>query len=166
MDEKLLNRIISAAYGDGRFIDRLMVRRIIRRDPEAKRVYDSYRSVARKVHHMTGVTCPPELLEKTKKKINIPVVERNQFLRPAAAFAVIFIAAVLAVFSLMNSETNSEYTAAEIRTAEVQTRQSLALVNRILNRTTSTIGNEILPDKVSKPVQKGLNIINNLLIGG
>jgi hypothetical protein len=165
MDEKLLNRIISAAYGDSSMAERLRIRRIVKTDPEAKRVYDSYRNTAKKVYALPEEVCPPEILEKTKKKININVVQRNQFLRPAAAFAVIFIAAVIALFSLLDPK-QPEYTAHEIREADVQARQSLALVNRILNRTTSTIGNEILPEKVSKPVQKGLTIINNLLIGG
>jgi hypothetical protein len=165
MDDKLLNRIISTAYGDSGWKERLKVNKIIRTDPEAIKVFESYRSVAHKIHKLPKVTCPPEIIKAGRRRIRLTAAQRFQLLKPVAAFAIILIAAVIAIFSLMDIK-KPEYTAAEVRTAEMQAKESLALVNRILNRTASTIGNEILPERINKPVQKGLNIINNLLIGG
>jgi hypothetical protein len=163
MNESMLNRIISVAYGDSGFIERYRIRKYINRDPEAKRIYLSYRQAAQQVHKLKE-EFPSDLLEKSRRKGNIKVFSSYQVLRPAAAFAIILIAAVLAVFSLIDRKP--QYSASEVETANIQARESIALVNRILSRTTTSIGNEIISDKVSKPVQKGLNIINNLLIGG
>jgi hypothetical protein len=165
MDEKLLNKIISAAYEDGSMIGKRKIKKIIRTDPEAERIYTSFKEVADKVHDLPERKCPDEVLWRAEEKIDLTEVRRSSFLKPAAAFAVILIAAVVALFSLINKEKQT-YSHQEILAAEVQAKESLALVSRILNKTTSTLGNDILPDKVSKPVKKGLNIINNLFIGG
>jgi hypothetical protein len=165
MDEKLLNRIVSAAYGDCSILEKYRVRKIVRSNPEALKVYKEFRSVAAKVHSLPAEKCPDYVLEKAKEKLQLNEVRRSAIYKPAIAFAVILIAASAALFSLLNKEQTT-YTVQEVETAEIQAKESLALVGRILNRTTDALGNEILPDKVSKPVKKGLTIINNLLIGG
>jgi hypothetical protein len=166
MDEKLLNRIISAAYGDSSLREQIKIRRIIKSDAEAEKIYNSYKRTALNVHKLPDIGTPPYLIENAKKRIGPKTYLSFDMLRPAAGFAVILIAAVIGFFSLLETRQQPAYSEAEIQTAEIQARESIAIVNRILNRTTSAIGNEILPDKVSKPVQKGLDIINNLLIGG
>ena len=165
MDEKILNKIISAAYGDCSFIDKIKIIILTRQNPEAAKIYNDYREVAGRVHSLPVVECPEKILEKTEARIHLTGANRH-FLKPVAAFAVIIIAAVVAMFSMLDKERPQTYTAAEVRTAEIQAKESLLMVSRILNKTTSTLEKEILPDKVSKPVKKGLTIINNLLIGG
>jgi hypothetical protein len=165
MDEKLLNRIIAAAYNDCSLYEKLKTWIEIRNKPDALKLYKIYSNTASTVHGMPELKCPDKVLEKTEDRIHLTGFRSNQFLRPAAAFAVIFIAAVAAMFSVTNKPVEI-YTAAEVETAQVQARQSLEIVSRILNRTTATLGEEIFPEKVSKPVQDGLDIINNLLIGG
>ncbi len=165
MDEKLINRIISAAYGDCSYAERLRVKKILKTNPEAGRLYDSYRRTASKAHSLGKIECPDYVVKNAGEKINRLGRRSVQAFRTAAAFAVIIIAAVVALFTV-NEKHENRYTASEIRTAEIQATESLAYIGNILNKTTASISSEILPDKVSKPIKKGIKIINNLLIGG
>lgn len=165
MDNNLINRIISAAYGDCSFSERRRIMKIIKADPEAKRLYNSYRQTALKAHSLGNVECPDYIVKKAGEKINPVDFRGTSFLRSAGAFAVIIIAVIVALFTLTEKH-EYKYTTAEIRTAEAQATESLAYIGSILNKTTSTLSTEIIPDKVSKPIKKGINIINNLLIGG
>jgi hypothetical protein len=165
MDERLINRIISAAYDDSGLLEKFRIKKILRNNPEAKRLYNYYCEVAERVHKLDKIKCPDEVLEKAEDKISLTGYDRKHILQPAAAFAVILIAAITALFTLLN-RPEPKYTTAEIRTAEIQAKESLAYIGQLLNKTTSAVSNEILPEKVSKPVKKGFNIINNLLIGG
>lgn len=165
MDEKLINRIISAAYDDCGIIEKLRIKKILRQNPEAEKIYKNYRDVAKGVHALPRTECPGYILDRVESNIKQRGITSRSYLKPAAAFTTLVIAAIVAMFSMINN-VEPAYTNAELRVAEVQAKESLSLVSRILNKTTNTIGKEILPDKVSKPVQEGLNIINNLLIGG
>jgi hypothetical protein len=165
MDEKLINRIISAAYDDCGLIEKRRIKRILRQNPEAEKIYKNFRDVAKGVHALPGMECPGYILDRVESNIKHRGITSRSYLKPAAAFTTMVIAAVVAMFSMINNVEPS-YSNAELRAAEVQAKESLSLVSRVLNKTTDTIGKEILPDKVSKPVKEGLNIINNLLIGG
>lgn len=164
MDENLINRIISAAYGDCSIWEKFRIKRIRKKNPEAERIYNSYHRAAVKVHSLKEIKCPDQVLKKAEAEIK-PLNLTAGFLKPAAAFAIIIIAAITAIITIVN-KPEPRYTAAEVRTAEIQAKESLAFVGRLLNKTTTAVSNEILPEKVSKPVKKGFNIINNLLIGG
>ena len=51
----------------------------------------------------------------------------------------------------------------DIELADEQASMALKMVGSILNETKSTVIREILPEKVSKPINKSLTMVKNLI---
>lgn len=166
IDEYILTKIIAAAYKDAGLIDRIKVYFLTKKNADIKRVYNEYRTTAKKIKNIQLEVCPDSIIElikiKTKKE------KRLFILKPVYPFAVtFFIVTILAAILIFKTkEEKTVYTKAEIELAEEQVKNSLAIVNKIFKKTGNLINDDVLPKRVGKPIHKSLTIINDVLTGG
>ncbi|HEX2865426.1 MAG TPA: hypothetical protein VHO03_00215 [Ignavibacteriales bacterium] len=174
MDEKLLNRVISAAYKDATLLERLLIRWKAAWDPEVKRLYQEYKTTARQVHSLFEEACPGSVLSRVEK-LTLPE-ERKQhsflldiygavFSKPvwSAAMVLIMVSALALSIFLRQNKQPVPYSQKEIALANEQASEALKMVGSILNETKSTVINEILPEKVSRPINEGFSTVRNLI---
>lgn len=166
IDEKTFDMIIAAAYKDAGLRDRIKVYFLVNKNPEAKRLYNEYRSTSDKVKRIPLDECPESITES----LNIKTERKNKplILKPAYIFAiaVIIVSTIVAILLNQNNGKEPVYTKAEIEQAEQQVKTSLAIVNRVFKKTEDLIEKDILPKRVARPLNKSLSIINEVLIGG
>ena len=67
---------------------------------------------------------------------------------------------------LKNHQTEAQYSQAEIELANKQARQTLMLVSKIFNSTQETVTEQIIPNRVIKPLNESLGYVNNLFKKG
>ncbi len=175
--EALQNKIISAAYGDASIKTKIEIWRLLRNNEEAKQLYLEYKSTADAVKKLEPEECPHELVRFAEKAADIK--EKNSkglfsdFMmifvsKPIASAAVTGIAILLivaAIFFRSNGYYN-DYSKQELTKAELETKESLLIVSRIFNRTKNTVEDDVLTDRVAKPIQEGINFVNKIISEG
>ena len=176
IDEKLLDKIITVAYGDAGLYDRLIVWVNARRDPEIKKLMDEYRLTASSVHSLDEKKLPEANLKSLYHKIGqggktnpaVPFIYSFNFSKPLVSSAVIgfIIITIVSVLLFYNPAQEQKYTKTEIELAQQQLGESLAIVNKVFKNTEKKIDVEVLSKHVSKPLNKGLIYLNDYLIGG
>jgi hypothetical protein len=166
IDENILDKIISVAYKDASLKDRINVYFLARNDPEVKRLLNEYRETAGNVKKVPLEECPDSVI--TSLKIKTGKEKKSFIIKPAYAFAIIvlFVSALVFVFLNQKKEKEPVYTKAEVAQAEMQVKTSLAIINKVFRKTENLLDDDILPERVGKPVQKSFSIINQVLIGG
>lgn len=169
MKEELLNKIISVAYSDAGIRDRIMVYFLSKKDPQVKAVLDEYRNTAAAVHMIKE--------EKYSAKVIIPENSEEEsgsflldlytvlFSKPVRTFAVSAAIIIIAVSSslLRKPEPQRIYSRQELERADAQARKTLTMVSNILHKTKSTVIEEVLPEKVSKPINDGFSIVKDFI---
>jgi len=167
ISEEYLDKIISVAYGDAGFIDKLKIYFQSKRNPEIKKILNEYRETARQVHSISQ--------EEFKGKVPASKLEISGWLlnyfymffrRPilSTAMALMITAGVTGYF-IINSNNNStdDYTKAELVLAERQAKESFAIVASIMNKTEDKLKNNVFEEKINKPINKTLKIVNTYL---
>jgi len=173
--EELKNKIIAAAYKDASWFDRILVWRLISINEEAKRFFDSYRATANEVAKLTEEDCPEFIVDSVKEKTNAPKTNKQSlisdlytivFARPAVSLAVVLVIISVVTFGVLRNQTvEYEFSQAEVIEADKQAQHALAIVGNIFEQTKTTLEEDVLGNKVAKPLNKGLGIINNLFEG-
>jgi hypothetical protein len=166
IDEDIFNKIISAAYGDAGLIDRLKIYFLIKKNEEAKRIFNDYRITAANVKKIPLEECPDSIIESLK--IKTTRAKNPLIFKPVYVFSItlIIVSTFVAILLFSNKEKERVYTKAEIELAEKQVKESLVIVNRIFKKTEKLIQEEVLPKRIGKPIHKSLTIINDVLTGG
>ncbi len=173
LPEELLEAIIRVAYGDAGFGERIRIRKLAAEDVRVKALLDEYCSTAESVRSIKPDECPSELIDGLKETNKIRRSSKPSlfvdfytavFVKPAATAAVITIL-MLAVIVSLNIRRNNDYgiyNKAEVETADLQAKYALSIVNKVFKSTTNSLANEILMDKVSKPINEGIKTVNKL----
>ena len=76
---------------------------------------------------------------------------------------------VLSVISFLifnEPEPTYKYTKAEIELAEIQLKQSLAIVGKVFTKAERNFSQDILNKQLNKTLNKGYYLVNNILTGG
>lgn len=175
-NEELVNKIISIAYRSANVFDTFYVKIIAKREESVRKLLESYEATAEEVHRLTEEEFPEEMLKMVELK-NVPVRESNNsflsdflsaiFKRPlvsAVTTLILLVAFVTAV--MINRPVQYQYSKAEMELADRHTKEAFAIVNKIFSQTRSTLQNEVLSEKVGKPIRDGIVIINNLFNEG
>ena len=180
IDEKLLDKIIAVAYSDAGLYDRIIVWVKSKNNPEIKGLLDEYKLTASSVHSLDEKKLPEVNLKSVYHKIGqreksepaIPFIpsfiHSFNFSKPLVSSAAIglIIIAIVSVSLFYTPPPEQKYTKAEIELAQQQLGESLAIVNKVFHQTSIKIDEEVITRYVSKPLNKGLNLINDYLIGG
>jgi len=172
MNNKLLNKIISVAYGDANWIDKILIRRMVNKNNEVKILLENYKQTAWEVHKIKEEECPDELLHGIERKaINVTKGSGTfifdffsiVFMRPmVSATATVALIGIIILGVFLNRSVQHQYTTAEIELADKQAKQALAIVGKIFNQTNITLRKEVLNSRVAKPIRESVGIINDL----
>lgn len=177
LDEKLLNKIISVAYGDSSVRDKLIVMRAAKQNEQVRNLLTSYKQTAAEVKQIREEVCPEDLIKKIDQN-KLPAAKSSNgflfdfysivFARPVISAATTFVlvaAIIIALFVNKPVQYNYKYSEAQIIDADKQARQAFAIVGKFFKETQVTLQNEILKDRVAQPINKGIGIVNNLFKG-
>jgi len=177
---ELLDKIISAAYGDADVLQKLKIKYLSFKDENIKRIYLDYKTSAKAVHSLKEKDFPERSSNNILSKIeaegsfnSLPSKTFSiLFSRPiisAAAAGIIIIVVVSLLFfnkQMGSSGNETKYSKAEIELAEKQAKESLALVGFAFNKTKNILEEEVIQERVGKPIKKGFDTINKLFSGG
>jgi len=173
---ELIDKIISAAYGDASFIERMIVNWKASRNDEVRKVLEGYKATANSVHSIRNGKLPEYVIESVRRRIEFENESENLiskiyfalFTKPiyTAAVVGIFVLAIISMFIFRQPAAIHKYSKAEIELAQRQLGESIAIVNKVFNKAEQKLDKEIINDRVSKQLNKGLNLVNEYLIGG
>lgn len=174
LTDEMKDKIISAAYGDASLLDRIKIFYLIKKNDEARKLFLEYRKTAGEVRQL-GEEEYPESIARAVESKTIGENRSGNFLfdlysviisKPLISAATTFIlVAAITVALIVNKPIEYKYSEAEIIKADQQTRHALAIVENIFRQTQSTLQKEVLGEKVAKPINHGIGIINNLFEG-
>ncbi len=174
MNKKLLNRIISVAYGDASFIEKLKIYRLASKNSEIKLILNNYKKTANATHNIGLEECPSKIIDVVQKQNKNQSFDKNSLLfdlysfvfgKPLvsmAIFSIIFLALVSTLI-FKRPEIHQQYSKQEIELADQQVKQSLALIAGVFNKTKLTVKNDVLTDRVSRPIKESFNLVNEFL---
>ena len=179
INEDLLNRIIAVAYRDAGLYNRLAVWIKAKKDPKIKNLLDEYRHTADSVHNIKPEEISFNIHESLHDKVKLQSWHKGAasklsyafysvFAKPvyAATSVTIILVAVIAFILFMQPSPKHSYTKAEIKLAQEQLEQSFAIVGKIFSEAENKLDKDVMTKHVSKPLNKGLNFLNDYLIGG
>lgn len=171
--EELLESIIRVAYKDAGLQERIKIKKLAETDESVRKVLEEYRATAESVHSIQPDECPAELLEGLREHKNFAKPQKPSlfldfytalFVKPyvtAATVTVLLIAIVISI-SINRSVYYDGYETAEVEKANRQAKYALSIVGKVFKSTTNSLANEILTDRVSKPINEGIKTVNNL----
>jgi hypothetical protein len=176
INDEFIDKIISVAYGDAGFFDKIKVRKAAERDPEVRKLLEEYRETAGALGLMKLEKCPDEVVASARRKTGVDVSRVSfwgRFLgaltyRPVVplAAAVLVAALFFSIFFIDRPGVDQHYTHAQVLTAERQVKESLAIVGRVFNITEDQLQNQIIKKQVVPPLRQSILIVNDLFKGG
>lgn len=176
INPKLIDKIINVAYGDAGITERMIVNWKASRNNEVRRVLEEYKTTANSVHGIKKEELPEYVIESVRRRIEFENESENLiskiyfalFTKPiyTAAVVGIFVLAIISMFIFRQPAEIHKYSKAEIELAQRQLGESIAIVNKVFNKAEQKLDKEIINDRVSKQLNKGLNLVNEYLIGG
>lgn len=177
LNEEMLNKIISVAYGDATLKDKFIVMRAAEQNQEIQEALNSYKQTANDVDALREEEYPDDLIKNVSRK-NIPVFKKTSsflfdlystvFSRPiiSATTTIVLITAIVTTLIVNKpAQISYHYSKAEINNADQQARKALAIIGKFFKQTQSTLENEIMGEHVAKPINDGIGIVNNILEG-
>ncbi len=177
LNEKQIEKIISVAYGNANFFDRLKIKVEALRNKKVRELLLQYERTAEEVHKIKEEEVPAEVVRLVEKK-TVMVHEKSKsimndllsivFTRPffSAAVTIIVVGSIItAIIINKPGQYNYNYSKEEIMRAEEQTKYAFAIVDKIFKETASSLQSDILREKVAKPIYDGFGIVNNLFEG-
>ncbi|MFA5804318.1 MAG: hypothetical protein WC879_06710 [Melioribacteraceae bacterium] len=177
LNEEMVNKIISVAYGDAKLIDKFIVMRASAQNPEIREALYSYKQTAKEVEVLREEEYPDDLFRNVIRK-NIHASKNTTsflfdlystvFSRPIiSAVTTIILITVIVTTLIVNkpAQLNYHYSQTEINDADQQARKAFAIVGKFFKQTQTTLENEIMGEHVAKPINDGIEVVNNLFKG-
>lgn len=177
LDEEMVNKIISVAYDDATLIDKFIVMRVAAQNPEIRKMLSAYKQTAKEVDMLREEEYPDDLLRNVLRK-NLPESKNaisflfdlysTVFSRPvvSAVTTIILITAIVTTLIINKpAQISYHYSQTEINDADLQARKAFAIVGKFFKQTQLTLQNEVLGERVAKPINEGLGIVNNIFEG-
>lgn len=182
IDPGVKDLIINTAYGSAGYWEKLKAKRLISSNPELKELFNEYKQTADSVHSLNKEVMPDSVLHNAETITETRLSKKeNSFLddlisvfyaKPQVTFiatAVVMGMLIFAVFTKNNNAIDYDsipYTKQEVERANRQAKQALMLVSQVLNTTSSTVTEQIIPNRVVKPINESFEYINNLFKEG
>jgi len=168
MNKEKRELLIKAAYGDLSPWEKLKAFLIIKKSKEAGEFYNSYKKTADKVRELRKEKLPQETFEK----LNALVAEKTgrkhsgSFVSSpglVVAFSILLIAIFTFTFLKRNTNFYGQYNEQTVENAREETLASLKLVAKIFSKTQKMVVDDILVNKVSHPINNGLNQVEKII---
>ena len=174
--EDLLNEIIMTAYGDAPYLIRRKIKSLAKQNSEINTLLKEYQETVNSVRKIKEIDCPDSIVQHAEK-ISKTKSDKRSFLtdwitiwytKPfiASVTSVVVILILLVSVFINHPERQITPTDQEVRLAEIQTQKALEIVGKIFAKTRNTFENDVMKEHVSKPINKGINKINNLFNTG
>lgn len=160
--------ILNAAYTKPEFAGRWKIRKILKNDPEAARLYKEVLKVKNGVNKSGREDVPRDFEANVFAKAGISNKRYSGITRPAFTFTATLAAVVLTIMVIFNTGNNKtkSYSEQELKELNTQAVASLAMVSRIVNKSSRNFGREIIQNEVSRPVNESMKIVNSILTKG
>lgn len=175
IEERMLNKIIRVAYGEGNIFDRMVVRIRSKNNPEVNKLLEEYSLTASVLNNIKSEKCPSGLLNNVSKKMAVNKYSNAftdnlfhvLFRKPLISAAAIgIIAVVISIYIINQKRAAPHYSEQQVVLAEKQVKESLALIDRVFQNTGKTVKDDVLKKQVAPPLKEGIYVINNLFKGG
>ncbi|MFI5237159.1 MAG: hypothetical protein ACHQLA_04415 [Ignavibacteriales bacterium] len=179
IDQKLIDKIVSTAYGDAGIVDRLIVYWKAFQDDRIKMLFQDQKNIATAVQRVKQEETPIHLTQAVKGLTtnekqagflisNIQHLLFILFEKRTIAFALlgIIFAIVISFLIFREPEYTKKYSHAEIELAEKQFKLSLAIIGKAFEKAEKSFSDDILDKQINKKLNKGYYLVNNILIGG
>ena len=174
--QSLVDKIINVAYSDAGITEKIIVHLKSVANKDVRDLLKEYRETASTVHNLKPEEVPENLIRNVYVKTEISAKTANPFekiflalsSKPALssiAIAVIVLL-IISLFVFKQPAPSNNYTKAEIELAQIQLAESIAIVNKVFKKAGKKFDEEVMSKHVSKPLNKGLNLLNDYLIGG
>ena len=166
IDERTLDLIISADYGDVTFIQKILLYVKKLSDNELKKIYNDYKITAGEVHSIKLEEINLNV-ENTNNNLTINIISKAVsyvFAKPlnVSFTSIALIIASVTVFLVLNRNSGIQYTQSEMMQAEQDMKYSLAIVGKVFTSAENKLNNEIINDKIRRPIKKGFQTISTL----
>ena len=175
IEERMLDKIIRVAYGEGNIFDRMVVSIRSKNNPQIKKLLEEYSLTVSVLNNIKSEKCPSELSNNVYKKIAVNNYSNSftdklfdvlfkKFVISAAA--IIIITGVISIYIINQKRAVPYYSEKQVVLAEKQVKESLALIDRVFQNTGKTVKDDVLKKQVAPPLKEGIYVINNLFKGG
>jgi hypothetical protein len=177
MDDKLIEKIISVAYGDAGIADRLYINMLAKKNKEVLNLLNEYKKTAQEIHSLKEDELPEEILNRVETAIGINSKNRFTLIgdlmslfvtRPVitSAAALILVISFITTMLVFKQNNEIEYTQEEIEIAGMQAKQVFEKINEIFNKTEIYVKENVLTDNVAKPIDESCNKVINTIKEG
>ncbi|KUO59394.1 hypothetical protein APF79_03300 [bacterium BRH_c32] len=175
IDDQLLEKIISVAYKDAGFLDKIKINYLASKYDNVKELLNEYKNTAEEIHSIELEEFPTSSLEEVTRKLNIDREKQPKFWndlysvfirKPALVYtlsALIMVSITVSIFQNRNMNQN-EFSKQEIAQANKDAHEALYLVSTILNDASTHLQNDVIKEKIATPINQSLGIINNILL--
>jgi len=173
LDGKFIDRIISAAYGDGSLSDKIKVHIKAYSNPAVKKILYDYKATAKAVKYASKeykLAAHLNIIKNdlyTRDNIFISLfagLYKPNMIKAAYSAGAVTIIVIISIFFLLRQPKHEPtYSKEQIALAEKQVKESFALVEKILVKAQNKTTEDVIRNNVLRPIQKGNVIINNLL---
>jgi len=179
--ERYTGLIVKAAYSDASFIERIKVYLHLRKCKICKNLYNEHKIAAKALQQLPEYECPAPVIEKVQSVIGekqtatpsfiidfYSIFERISVRKIAGGLIIIILVVAFAILYRQNYKSleSKKYTKAQIEKANIQAQQALIIIGNVINSTQAKLEKEILPEKVSKPINKSFYVISDLFKSG
>ncbi|MDZ7764621.1 MAG: hypothetical protein U5K00_09360 [Melioribacteraceae bacterium] len=160
----------------------MKAKKLMKENSVLKDIYNEYKSTADSVHELEKEKMPDTILQNAEKTTEVNITRKEYsffndltaifFSKPQLAFIATAIVAALLIFSLITKQNNeidfdnSQYTKNEVELAIKQAKQTLMLVSQILSSTQASVTEDIIPNRVIKPINESFEYVNDLFKKG
>jgi len=166
IDDILLNKIIKTAYGDSSFIVRIEIYFKMIISKKIKNLFLDYRYTAKAVHTIKLENIELQNLPNKEKKENNIITKFISLitLKPIniSYVSIVLLLGVVGIFLLVNRSSDVNYTNAQLLQSEKELKYSLAIVGKIFSETEKKLNEDIVNNKIRRPIKIGFETINKL----
>lgn len=175
IDDQLLEKIISVAYKDARFLDKIKINYLASKYDNVKELLSEYKNTAEEIHSIELEEFPDSSIEEVMRKLNIDKEKQPKFWndlysvfirKPALvlAFSVLILVSITVSIFQNRDLNHNEYSNQQIAEANKDAHEALYLVSTILNDASTHLQNDVIKEKIASPINESLGIINNILL--
>ena len=166
IDEKLFNKIIRTAYCNASLLERIEIYLKMLSSKEIKNLYLDYKDTAKAVHSIKLENIELANLPN-KKGSNTNIVTKLISLitlKPIniSYASIVLVLSVVAVFLLIGRNNQVHYTQAQLLQGEQEVKYSLAMVGKVFSETENKLNEDIINNKIRKPIKIGIETIKKL----
>jgi len=177
MTDKLINKIISVAYGDANIFDIIHIKILAIKNREVSKLLNEYKATACEVRTLKEEVLPEEIMNKVAARIGAKTENKTNFTndilslfitRPiiTSAAALILILSLVTTMFILRQNNDTLYTQEEIEKAGLQTKQVFETISEIFSKTENYVKENVLKENVAKPMTKSFNKITKAIKEG